>query len=432
MIMSTSDMSDVAQEMVQVRRDLHKFAETAWCEFRTTSLIAAKLSEMGYEVLVGEEFLKDRGHIIGRNIDEAAQKKRALAQGADEVWLKRMGSYTGCLAVLDTAKPGPTVAVRIDIDCNDVGEAQVKGHKPYDMGFASVNEGWMHACGHDGHTAVGLALAKWLKHSEGLLSGRVKLIFQPAEEGVRGGYAVARGGHVEDVDYLLACHLGLGYPTGTIVGGMDGMLGSSKFDVLLKGVSAHAGGEPNKGRNALLAASAMALNLHAIAPHRDGVTRINVGVLKAGEGRNVVPAVAELKVETRGESKELAEYVYSRAMEVIQGAAAMYGVGVEVVSQGESICSDSDDSLAGLVISASEGMDGINNRLLKGKMPGSDDASWMMEAVRQRGGQATYIVVGSDLTAGHHNSRFDIDEKSLGIACELLAKTIMAISKNWK
>lgn len=428
--MSVLDGPKAAAEMIQIRRDLHKFAETAWCEFRTTSIIATRLSEMGYEVLVGEEFLKNREQIIGRNIDEDAQKKRALAQGADEGWLRRMGSFTGCLAVLETGRPGPSVAIRIDIDSNDVAEVQAKGHKPFDMGFSSVNEGWMHACGHDGHTAIGLALAKWLKQNEALLTGRVKLIFQPAEEGVRGGYAVAKGGYVDDVDYFIACHLGLGYPTGTIVGGMDGMLGSSKFDVLLKGVSAHAGGEPNKGRNALLAAATMALNLHAIAPHRDGVTRVNVGVLKAGEGRNVVPAVAELKVETRGESKELAEYVYSRAMEVIKGAASMYGVDMKVVSQGESICSDSDEPFAKLVLTASEGMEGVNMRLLKGKMPGSDDASWMMEAVKERGGQATYIVVGSDLTAGHHNSGFDIDEKALEIAYELLARTIFAISKN--
>ncbi|HPU96289.1 MAG TPA: amidohydrolase [Bacillota bacterium] len=416
--------------MVDVRRDFHKYAETAWCEFRTTSRIASQLVGMGYKVLTGEEFIEQE-HILGRNIDEAAEKSRALLQGAEKAWLDRMGSYTGCMAILDTGRPGPVKALRFDIDCNDVNEDLSAGHRPYDEGFSSVNPGSMHACAHDGHAAVGLALAMWLKKNESELTGSFKLIFQPAEEGVRGGYAVVKGENVDDVDYFLSLHLGLGYPTGTIVGGVTDFLGSSKFDLVYKGVGAHAGGEPNAGRNALLAGATAALGLHAIPPHRDGITRINVGVMKAGEGRNVVPSMAELKVETRGETRQLAQYVFERAMEVAKGAAVMYGVEVEGISQGEAPCSTSDKDFAELVVDASRGLAGVTERIMSGKMPGSDDASWMMEAVRSKGGKATYAIVGANLAAGHHNFRFDFDEKAMLIAYELLLSTVKAIDREY-
>lgn len=417
---------DVLSGMVEIRRDIHKHAETAWKEFRTTSVVARRLIDIGFEVKVGAEFI-DIGHAIGRFVDMQAEKARAESQGADPAMLERMGPLTGCLAELRTGRPGPVSAFRFDIDANDVTESSDKGHRPFDDGFVSINGASMHACAHDGHTSLGIAFAEWLKDNEKDLCGSFRLIFQPAEEGVRGGYAAWKSGVVDGVDLFFALHLGLGYPTGTVVCGADGLLGTSKFDVRFKGISAHAGVEPNKGRNALLAAAQAALGMHSIAPHKDGRTRLNVGVLTAGEGRNVVPAIAEIKVETRGESARLAEYMYDRAIEVAQGAAAMYGVEMEVIKQGESLCADSDPDLAALVHKAADGLEGVLKLDMNGRMAGSDDASWFMEAVRQSGGKATYIIVGADLAAGHHNHMFDFDESSLRIAYGLLGNIALRI-----
>ncbi len=152
----------------------------------------------------------------------------------------------------------------------------------------------------DGHAAIGLGLAEVLVGLRDCLSGTVKLIFQPAEEGVRGAKAMVAAGVVEGVDALLGLHLYSGWPTGRVVPGKGGFLATSKFDAYFTGAPAHAGGAPQLGRNAMLAAATAVLNLHAIPRHADGVTRINVGRLIAGQGRNVIAPTAYLAIETRG------------------------------------------------------------------------------------------------------------------------------------
>ncbi len=97
---------------------------------------------------------------MGRRIDEAAEKRRAVEQGAPAVVVDRIGTYTGLYADLDTGRPGPFTVLRFDIDCVDANESADGSHLPAREGFVSVNPGCMHACGHDGHTAVGLALAE--------------------------------------------------------------------------------------------------------------------------------------------------------------------------------------------------------------------------------------------------------------------------------
>lgn len=97
-------------------------------------------------------------------------------------------------------------------------------------------------------------------------------------------------------------------------------MATTKFDVQFSGVAAHAGGKPEDGRNALLAAAQAALALHAIAPHSAGASRVNVGVMQAGTGRNVVPSSALLKVETRGETDAINQYVFERAKQAISQA----------------------------------------------------------------------------------------------------------------
>ncbi len=181
----------------------------------------------------------------------------------------------------------------------------------------------MHACGrYDGHTAIGLGLAHVLKQYAAQLNGVIKLIFQPAEEGTRGARAMVAAGVVDDVDYFTAIHIGTGVPAGTVVCGGDNFMATTKFDVQFSGVAAHAGGKPRTAQRA--AGRRPGLGLHAIPPHSAGASRVNVGVMQAGTGRNVVPSSALLKVETRGESEAINQYVFERAQHVVAGAAAMY------------------------------------------------------------------------------------------------------------
>nr|NIV31828.1 amidohydrolase [Anaerolineae bacterium] len=293
-------------------------------------------------------------------------------------------------------------------------------------GFVSINDGAAHACGHDGHAAVGLGVAEVLVTLCEQVQGTVKLIFQPAEEGVRGARAMVSAGVVDDVDYLLGHHLYSGWELGQIDPGRGGYLATTKFDVVITGAAAHAGGKPHEGRNSLLAASTAVLNLHAIPRHKDGATRINVGKLVAGTGRNVVCPSAHLTVETRGSSSELNEYMYASAMRVLESAASMYGCSLDVRPMGSAQSANSDPELAHRVREYTQGLEGLSLRPPDAG-GGSEDFTYMMERVQQRGGQATSIGIGADLGGwGHHTAEFDFDERALGLAIRLLSGVTVA------
>lgn len=421
------DREKILREMKDRRRDFHRYPETGWTEYRTLSKVVDVLTELGWAITFGDEFIKPED-VMGRKIDENAEKQRAVEQGANPETLSRIGSYTAIYADLDTGRAGPFTALRFDMDCVDVNEATDDGHFPAREGFASVNPGRMHSCGHDGHTTVGLALAEILKSEEAELRGKIRLVFQPAEEGVRGGYAMSRAGIVDGADYFVAMHLGLGKPTGEVFGGVNGFLCTTKIDVDYRGFSAHAGAEPEKGRNAMLAAATAALNLHAISPHSGGATRINVGVLNAGEGRNVTAPNAHMKIETRGETNEIADYVYNRAVQVLEGAAVMQDVDVSIEKQGEANTANSTPELAALVLEAASGVEDVTSAGHSRPMTGSDDACWFMKVVQDGGGQATYVGIGADTMAGHHNARFDFDEAAMPIALDVLTETVKKLN----
>ena len=413
----------IIDEMTARRRDFHKHPERGWAEFRTTAVCADALLRLGWRVRFADEFIEPE-RVMGREVDAAAEKRRALEQGAPADTLARIGEYTGLCAEL--GEGAPLTVLRFDIDCVETAESDVPSHRPAALGFASVNAGLSHSCGHDGHAAIGLALAEMISENAKDLRGTVRLIFQPAEEGVRGGFAFA--GLARGADYFIAMHLGLGLPTGCVCGGTGGFLCSTKFDAEFTGEAAHAGGEPERGRNALLAAAQAALAIHSIAPHSGGVMRVNVGMLRAGEGRNVVPPHALMKIETRGENGEIASYAYERAEAALRGAAQMYGAELAIKKQGETITAESDEKLAKLVADEALSVRGVTKAELYRKMPGSDDACWLMREAQKSGGLATYVCVGADTPAGHHNGAFDLDEAALPIALELLYKTTLRLN----
>ncbi|MCX7828170.1 MAG: amidohydrolase [Thermanaerothrix sp.] len=417
------------EELVQTRRELHRHAERGWEEFWTTAFIASRLQGLGFRLLLGEEAICP-GSAMGRPSDAVLQRarERALRWGGDPFFIDRMGSFTGVVGVLETGLPGPVVAFRFDMDAVEVPESRDSNHRPFREGFAALDPEVSHSCGHDGHVAIGLTLAGWLIENKQRLRGTFKLLFQPAEEGVRGGKAMADRGVLDDVDFLWGFHIGLGVPTGTVCAKCGGFLCTTKMDVEFKGVAAHAGGAPHEGRNALLAAATAVLGLHAIAPHGEGVSRVNVGVLNAGSGRNVVPSSAELKLETRGSSSEIDEYLSRRAEEVLKGAAASYGVDVLIKLAGAATTARSDDEMVRMVEEAASSVEGVKDVRSEGSIGGSEDISWMMNKVQDRGGKACYFILGAHTAAGHHNGGFDLDEDALPIGVSVLQRLVSAVS----
>ncbi|HWR05818.1 amidohydrolase, partial [Sporomusa sp.] len=418
------------EQLVNCRRDLHKHAETAWTEFRTASIVAETLTRLGYQVTVGEAVI-DAEVMMGVPSQQELlnHQERAIAQGAEPNWVGRMqGGKTGVMGVMHFAQPGPVVAFRFDMDANDVMEAMLEEHRPWREGFASVNSGAMHACGHDGHTSIGLALAEVLAEMKNELAGTVKLIFQPAEEGVRGAKAMVSRGIVDDVDFFVGLHLGIGLKQfGTMTCNTVGFLATTKLDAVYTGVPAHAGAAPETGQNALLAAATAALNLHAISRHSQGASRINVGVLQAGTGRNVIPDKAILKLETRGTTSEINDYMYHRALRILEAAAAMYDVKLVLSPMGGAAnCTNTPELVERLQqVAAKSNL--FKSILPEGNIGGSEDCTYFMERVQQKGGQAAYLMVGTELSAGHHDSRFDFDEESLVTATALLGKAAVEL-----
>lgn len=414
--------AEIEEKVVAYRRDFHRHAEVGWTEFRTASLVARRLEDLGYEVQVGREVLQEEER-MGLPPEEVLAEcwQRAHAQGGDPRYLEAVENGFPAVVGVQRGRPGPTVGLRFDMDALDLVESKDPEHRPVREGFASINVGAMHACGHDAHVAIGLGVAEVLARLADELPGTVKLIFQPAEEGVRGARAMVAAGVVDDVDYLLGHHVYSTWEVGQLDPGRSGFLATTKFDAVFRGTAAHAGGSPNEGHNALLAAATAVLNLQAIPRHREGKTRINVGRLAAGSGRNIVPDHALLVIETRGESTELNEYVFGYALRILEAAAAMHDCRLELRAMGGAQRADSDAALIERVTAVARRLGGFSLRPPE-PSGGSEDITYMMNRVQSRGGLATNIGIGADLAGwGHHTPEFDIDEKVLKSAVTLLS-----------
>jgi aminobenzoyl-glutamate utilization protein A len=412
--------------LVELRRALHRHPEPAWCEFWTTARIVEELEAVGVDELhVGPDVLDGEARMAVPDDDTLAEwRERALDAGADPDLVERMeGGYTGAVAELHRGE-GPTVGLRVDIDALPREESDADDHVPAAEGFRSET-GAMHACGHDAHATFGVGVLEAVKASD--FEGTLKLLFQPAEEVVGGGKAMARGGHLDDVDYLLAVHVGLDHPTGEVVAGVEGFLAVQGFHAAFTGEPSHAGGRPNEGRNAVQAMATAVQNLYAIPRHEAGATRVNAGDVGGGSASNIVPEEAYVDGEVRGETTDLKEYVAGKAEDVLEHAAAMHDCEVDIAVTGEAPSAESDDAIRSVAYEEAGDVEGVTERLRRDELGGSEDATYLMRTVQEQGGEAAYLGIGTDHPGGHHTSTFDVDEDSLPMGVEWLARTVERI-----
>ncbi|MBP2018526.1 aminobenzoyl-glutamate utilization protein A [Symbiobacterium terraclitae] len=408
-------VSAVLPTVVATRRDLHMYPELGHMEFRTASRVARRLRDLGYAVKVGRDVM-DPDALLGLPSAEEleAAYRRAEGEGADPEFLPLMrGGLTGVVGEWRTGRPGPTLAMRFDMDCIPVAESTDPDHAPFTGGFASRHPGEMHACGHDGHTAIGLGVAEIITRIADDLCGTIRLLFQPAEEGCRGANPMAEAGVVDDVDFLLAAHLGCGVPSGHLYTRIDGLLASSKLDVTFTGIPAHAGAAPHMGHNAVLAMAQAVQGLYAISRHGEGTSRINVGVVRGGTGRNVIPADAYMQLEVRGATDQILKYMEDRARKVLEGAAIAQEVELSISVQGRGLSSQNSPELAALIAEEAAYVPGLTVHNAGHVTGGSDDFTVLAARAAQRGAQTLYMVQGTDHKAGHHTPRFDINEADL-------------------
>lgn len=414
-------------ELVAVRRELHRHAEPGWCEIFAATKVVNTLTQLGWQVQFGEEVIsRDARMGLPAQATLDFYYQQALAAGADPKIADRLrGGFTGVVGILKGMTKGPTVAFRFDLDANQGVEAAAPDHFPAREGFGSIHTGVHHNCGHDGHTSMGLGLARAITMMRETLTGEVRLIFQPAEEGLRGAKAMVAAGVLKDVEYFVGCHLGVqALAVGEIVAGYNNILGSVKLDIEFTGQGAHAAISPHVGRNALLAACVSAQNLMAIPRHGEGDTRINVGSIKGGDSRNTVPSAASMIVELRSDNEVALQYLKEAADRIVTGAAGMHGVTSRVEQVGESRAASSDPELSKVVALAANDVPSVTKIRDAVDFKGSDDAAEMMRTVQSDGGKAVYFGVGTELNAVHHNPYFDFDERALSVGVEVLKRIL--------
>lgn len=422
-------LSAYHDQLINIRRQLHQNPEEGWSEFTTTAFLVTTLRGYGYDVLTGRKVVAPEACLGREESVVKAGLERARRNGVSEELLSEMEELTGCVAVLDTGRPGPTLAIRFDIDCVPVTECTDDTHVPAKEGFISKNPGFMHACGHDAHMSMGLAVAHWVMDNKDKLSGKIKILFQPAEEGVRGAAGMAASGILDDCDYFLGSHVAMSAKSGEIATNLYGYLCTTKLDVTFHGKPAHAGACPQEGRNALTAAANATVQMMGISRHSGGMTRINVGQLIAGEGRNVIPSKAVMKLEVRGETGEINQYMVDQVTNICKGIAMSFGVTYEMRKMGEAVDLTADQELVDILNAAGRATPGITvvDKVLN--FGGSEDATILARRVQAHGGKAAFFLWGSDRPSGHHTSTFDIKESDLDPALEVWTHIIPAILK---
>ena len=367
------------EEIVKLRRDLHRIPELGCVLPETCAYVEARLKELGIPC-------------------------RQIAENG------------GILAEIDTGKPGKTLLFRADMDALPVPEET-------GLPFSSEREGRMHACGHDAHTAMLLAAAKViLKHRE-KLSGTVRLLFQTGEEVMDGAEMAIREGALEPrPDAVFGMHIGtiMGaeIPAGTVVAAPGCVMAScDRFLIRIKGVGCH-GSTPEKGVDPITVGSHIVTGLQELiareCPGRDARV-LTVCRFTAGHTWNVIPDTAELEGTVRAVSDAVRQQILERIREIAQGIARTYRAEAEVemaLGSAPVINNPEMAELAAQAAAAAVGADHVMTQIAGPTMIAEDFASYL-----QRVPGAFLFLSSSNPAKGtdrpHHSSRFDIDEDVL-------------------
>jgi amidohydrolase len=372
-------------EMIAMRRDFHMHPETAFEEVRTAGIVAERLTELGLEVQTG----------IGK---------------------------TGVVAILDGAADGPTVLVRADMDALPIHEANTAD---YISGTANK----MHACGHDGHTAIGLAVAKMLSSHKDEIKGRIKFVFQPAEEVGQGAMAMIKDGALDNPkpDVSVGLHLWNSLPVGDL-GVADGptMAGSSTWSATLTGKGAH-GAAPHMSIDPVVAAAHVVTALQTIVARNVNPTDtavVSVTQIHTGDTHNVIPQTATLVGTMRAFKIDVRDLVTTRMEAIITGVAASLGCEATFQMDHRTIPLVNNPDVGARLRPVFERMEGVKRLDLDERTMGGEDMSFFMDTV-----PGMYFFVGSanearGLNYGHHHPRFDFDEDALPLGAALLAAAV--------
>lgn len=361
------------EEMVEMRRDFHRHPELGFEETRTSGIVADRLAELGLEV------------------------QRGIGQ-------------TGVVGLLGGDREGPTIMLRFDMDGLPIQE---EGDVPY----ASRNPGVMHACGHDGHTTMGLTIAKIMSQYRDQIHGTLKFVFQPAEEGLGGAFAMIADGVLENPrpDVAFAMHLWTPEQYGK-VRVVEGpcMSSSSVFTLTVQGHGGH-GAAPHLAVDPVLAAAHIVAALQSIVSRnvnpQDSVV-VSIGEFNAGTTFNVIPDKAILKGTVRSYNNDLHRMIYRRILEMATRMAEAFSckASMETIAIVQAVVNAPEPTA--VVYEAASSVVGAENIVEKRTMA-SEDMGFFLDEV-----PGCYFFVGArndemGITYPHHHPRFNFDERAM-------------------
>ncbi len=426
-------MSDLNNKILSYRRYFHKYPELGWTEYATAAYISEELEKLGFYVKKGKDVMVTDSLMGLPDFDINKDAWERALTVFNEEKLNAFKDHQTALAGIMDCGTGPTIVCRFDMDALPITEAISNDHLPFVKKFSSDYNGIMHSCGHDAHIAIGLGLANLIFENRANLKGKIILLFQPAEEGVRGADAIIQSGFLDDVDYILASHVWSNMPLGTIVCSQNGTAYTHKYDVEFMGKASHAGICPEKGNNALLAAANAVININGISRNSSGYSRLNVGKFESGTARNIIPDYAKIELEMRSENIEIEDYIQSRSIQILKSSAEMFNCKLNIIPVGEAKGAEGDKELASIIYDEAKDISFFNNIVFSDNVcRGSEDFTSMMNYVQSNNGKACFIGLGASIPKrelSHHSPNFDIDEKILGNSAVLYLKILERISK---
>ena len=367
-----SEIHAIKDIIVSTRRDIHQHPELAFDEHRTSKLVAERLESFGIEIQTG----------VGK---------------------------TGVVGTLKGKNDGKTIAFRADMDALPIQETS-------DISYKSKNAGIMHACGHDGHTAMLLGTAEVLSKQADKLNGTLKFFFQPAEEGQGGARFMIDDGALEGVDEVYGIHLWNYQKYGTI-GVKSGpiMAAADIFEITVHGKGGH-GAAPQGTKDAVLIAAHLIQTLQTIVSRNTNPiesTVVTVGQINGGYNFNIIADKVTLRGTTRAYTEDNRQLIKKRMKEIIAGTEKTFGTKIELDYEDGYPPTINDPTAADNLLNAAQKIvgDGAGHPYLS---MGAEDFSYFLQKV-----PGCYFLVGSapqdrePLSVPHHCSHFDIDERAL-------------------
>jgi amidohydrolase len=378
-----SEIENLKDTIISTRRDIHKHPELAFDEHRTSKLVAERLESMGIKIQTG----------VGK---------------------------TGVVGTLNGTQDGKTIALRADMDALPMQETS-------NISYKSINAGIMHACGHDGHTAMLLGVAEALSKHADKLKGTVKFLFQPAEEGQGGARYMIEDGALKSVDEIYGLHLWNYQKYGTI-GVKPGpiMAAADIFKITIQGKGGH-GAAPQGTKDAVVIAAHLIQTLQTIVSRNTNPiesTVVTVGQINGGYNFNIIADSVTLKGTTRAYTEENRQLIKERMAEIISGTEQTFSAKIDFEYEDGYPPTINDPATTEKLLTAAKNIVGDYAGEPYLSM-GGEDFSYFLQKV-----PGCFFLVGSapidkePLSVPHHCSHFDFDERALLIGSSVYLQLI--------